>query len=91
MNKPNLVSRISEIAGLTQKQSEAALDATLKVITEALAAGEDVKLVGFGKFTVITRQARTGRNPQNGEVLQLPETKSAKFVPGELLKQAVRG
>lgn len=90
MNKPELVRRISEESGLNLTQAESAVNAVVKVVTDSLAEGTEVKLVGFGKFTTITRKARTGRNPQNGEVLQLPETKTAKFVPGELLVKAVR-
>jgi len=59
------------------------------VITDALARGEKVALVGFGTFQVVTRKARTGRNPQTGEALQIPAKKVPKFTPGKDLRGKV--
>lgn len=81
MNKQELITAVANKSGLTQKDVKTALDATLTVISDTLAKGDEVVLVGFGSFTVKTQKARTGRNPQTGEKLTIP----AKKVP--LLKQ----
>ena len=65
-------------------------DATIETISDTLASGEDVDLFGFGKFSVGTRAARTGRNPQTGESLEIPESKVVKFKPAKALKTSVQ-
>jgi len=89
MNKTELVSAIAEKAGLSKTQAAAALDAAMEAVTEALKKGEQVSLIGFGTFKVGERAARTGRNPQTGETIQIPAAKVPKFTPGKALKDAV--
>jgi DNA-binding protein HU-beta len=70
---------------------EKIIDETLSVITEALVKGEKVRLVGFGNFLVRTRASRVGRNPQTGDTINIPQSKSPAFVPGINLKKAIKG
>ena len=90
MNKSELVSVMAEKAGLTKKDSEAALDAFVAAVSEALANGEKVQLVGFGSFEVTERPERVGRNPQNGEKIQIAASKAPKFKAGKSLKEQVK-
>jgi DNA-binding protein HU-beta len=71
MNKTELINQISEKADLTKKDSEKAVNAFIDTVTEALKAGNDVQLVGFGSFQVKQRAARDGRNPKTGETLKI--------------------
>lgn len=89
MNKAELVTAIAEKAGLSKKDSERALDAAVEAITDALASGDKVQLVGFGVFDVKTRAERTGRNPRTKESIVIPETKLPVFKAGKALKDAV--
>jgi len=90
MNKTELVARISEVSGLTKKDAEAALNATLSTVQEALVSGDKVVLTGFGTFEVRERKARVGHNPRTGESISIPEQKSPAFKAGKVLKDAVR-
>ena len=90
MNKQNLINVIAKETGLTKKASTAALDATINAIVKSLSKGEDVQLIGFGKFEVRNRAARKGRNPQTGEVIQIPATKAPAFRAGKALKEVVK-
>ncbi|TET62873.1 HU family DNA-binding protein [Candidatus Aerophobetes bacterium] len=90
MNKAELAEEITNHTGLTRRQSREAVDAITSVITDALARGEKVTLVGFGTFQVTERKARRGRNPRTGETIQMPAKKVAKFVPGKGLREAVQ-
>ena len=89
MTKADLVAKISEKAGLSKKDAEAALNAFMDAVKEALSGGEKVSLVGFGTFEVVERAERKGRNPQTGEEITIPATKAPKFRPGKGLKDAV--
>ncbi len=89
MNKSELVAAIAEEAGLTKADAGKALDATVKSITNAMASGDSVAIIGFGTFAVGERAARTGRNPQTGKEMQIPAAKVPKFKPGKSLKDAV--
>jgi len=89
MNKTDLVSAIAEKTGLSKKDSEKALNAAVESITEALAAGDKIQLVGFGVFEVKTRAARTGRNPRTKETITIPASKAPLFKAGKALKDAV--
>ncbi|MDR0491019.1 MAG: HU family DNA-binding protein [Oscillospiraceae bacterium] len=89
MNKAELISAISVKSGLSKKDSEKALTATIDAVTDALIAGDKVQLVGFGIFDVKERAARTGRNPKTKEVINIPATKTPLFKPGRLLRDAV--
>jgi len=91
MNKAELVSAAAEKAGLSKKDAEAALNAALEAITEALAQDDKVQLVGFGSFETKLRAARTGRNPRTGEAIKIPASKLPVFKPGKALKDAVEG
>jgi DNA-binding protein HU-beta len=89
MNKAELISEIAAKSGLSKKDSEKALAATIDSVTEALKSGDKVQLVGFGIFEVRERAARTGRNPKTKEVINIPATKTPQFKAGKALKDAV--
>lgn len=90
MNKTDIISALAEKAEINKKDAEKALNAFINIITETLAKGDKVHLVGFGSFEVVERAARTGRNPQTGETMQISESKSPKFKAGKALKDAVK-
>lgn len=89
MNKIELVSGIAEISGLKKAEAEKALDAFIQTVETELSRGEEIRLVGFGTFTVAKRAATEGRNPKTGEALSIPERIVPKFKPGKQLKDAV--
>lgn len=89
MNKSELIDAIAESANLTKADAGRALDATVAVVTAALKAGDSVTLVGFGTFAVRERAARTGRNPQTGQEIEIKASKSPSFKAGKGLKDAV--
>lgn len=89
MNKETLIENAASKSGLTKKDTGKALDAILGTITEALAAGDKVQLVGFGNFEVSERSARKGRNPQTGEEVTIPKSNLPKFKAGAKLKNAI--
>ena len=89
MNKSELVAAIAEKTELSKKDSEKALKAFVDVVTEELAKGEKIQLVGFGTFSVAQRAAREGRNPQTNETMTIAASKAPKFKAGKALKDAV--
>ena len=89
MNKTELVAAIAEKTELSKKDSEKALKAFIDVVTEELAKGEKIQLVGFGTFEVSERAAREGRNPQTGETMKIAASKSPKFKAGKALKDVI--
>ena len=89
MNKTELIAAVAATAGLTKKDAEKAVSATLDVITEALQKGDKVSLVGFGTFEVRERKERQGRNPQTREPMTIPASKLPAFSAGKALKDAV--
>ena len=89
MNKTELVTEIAEKADTSKKEAEVVLRAFTDVVTEQLKKGEKIQLVGFGTFEVAERSARTGRNPQTGEEMQIAASKAPKFKAGKALKDAV--
>ncbi|MCG9727867.1 HU family DNA-binding protein [Vibrio brasiliensis] len=89
MNKTQLTEVISEKADITKKQANEALDAITKGISQSLAQGEEVALIGFGTFKITERAARTGRNPSTGETIQIAASKSPSFKAGKALKEAL--
>lgn len=89
MTKAELVDKVAEKTGLTKKDSGRALDAVFEAITEALAGGQRVQLVGFGSFEVRRRAARKGRNPQTGKEIQIGARRVPAFKAGKALKEAV--
>lgn len=89
MNKAELIDRIAEAADISKASAGRALDAALDAITESLREADPVSLVGFGTFTVRERAARTGRNPQTGEAIEIAAAKVPTFKPGKALKDAL--
>lgn len=89
MNKTELVYAAAEKAGLSKKDTEAAINAAIDVISECLASGDKIQLVGFGAFEVKSRAARIGRNPKTKEPIDIPASKVPVFKPGKALKDAV--
>lgn len=89
MNKKELISAIAEKSGASKKDAEKFLNSTVDVITEALAKGDNVALVGFGNFEVKERAEREGKNPQTGEKIKIAACKVPGFKSGKALKDAV--
>jgi DNA-binding protein HU-beta len=90
MNKNELITKLSQKSGLTKKDVEVVVNGVLDEITSALASGEKVQFVGFGTFEARKRSSRTGRNPQTGETIDIPETTVPAFKAGNKLKDAVK-
>ncbi|MCU4715813.1 HU family DNA-binding protein [Bacillus cereus] len=90
MNKTGLTKVVVEKTKLTQKEASAATQGVLDTITNALANGEKVQILGFGTLEVRERFARTGRNPQTGEKIQIQASKAPAFKAGKQLKEAVQ-
>lgn len=90
MNKQDLVALVAEKAKLSKKESEAAVTAVVDGITDTLAKGDKVQLVGFGTFEVKQRQAREGRNPSTGEKIKIAAQKVPAFKAGKALKDKVK-
>jgi DNA-binding protein HU-beta len=89
MNKNELVSAVADAAKVSKGDAQSAVDAVFAVITNELKSGGDVRLVGFGNFSVTKRAATTGRNPQTGAEVKIPARKVPKFSAGKGLKDAV--
>jgi DNA-binding protein HU-beta len=89
MNKNDLVGVVAEKAGVTKAQAGDAVDAVFDAISGALQGGDEVRLVGFGTFSVSQRKATTGRNPATGAEIKIPASKQAKFKPGKGLKDSL--
>ena len=88
MNKNELVSAVADHAGMSKADAGKAVDAVFASL-KALKQGGEVRIVGFGSFSVAQRAASTGRNPRTGEQIQIPASKQPKFKAGALLKSAV--
>lgn len=91
MNKHDFIVRLANDLDETQVTTKAMLETTLQTITKVLSEGDSVEIMGFGKFVVVEREARKGRNPQNGEEIDIPAKNVVKFVPAGALKDAVNG
>ena len=89
MNKSELIEAIAASADIPKAAATRALDAMVDTVTESLTSGETVSLVGFGTFSVKERAARTGRNPQTGEPIQISAAKVPSFKAGKALKDSV--
>ena len=89
MNKAELINAVAEKAGLSKKDTETVVNATIDVIAGALADGDKVQLVGFGAFEVKSRAERTGRNPKTKAEIKIPASKVPVFKPGKALKDTV--
>ena len=89
MNKVELVAAVAEKTGLTKKDAECLISATVETIAEQLAQGEKVQIFGFGTFEVKQREARVGRNPHTGEAVQIPAAKVPAFKASKTLKEKI--
>ena len=89
MNKTELIAEVAVKAGLSKKDAEKALNATIDAIADALVAGDKVQLVGFGGFETKKREARMGRNPRTKETIQIPASCVPVFKAGNALKDKV--
>ncbi|WP_018131764.1 HU family DNA-binding protein [Effusibacillus pohliae] len=90
MNKIELIATVATKTGLKKKDAEAAVNALLDAIGEALKQGDKVQLIGFGTFETRKRAARSGRNPQTGAVITIPATRVPAFKPGAKLKEMTK-
>jgi DNA-binding protein HU-beta len=89
-NKKDLTIAVAEATGKTQKESKSIVDSITGIISGELKNGNPVKIVNFGKFSVVDRAARKGRNPQTGEALEIPAKSAIKFKAGKALVDAVQ-
>ena len=89
MNKNELISAVSENSGLSKNDASTAVEAVFDAISNSLAKGDEVRLVGFGTFSVAKRKASTGRNPRTGEPMNIPASTQPKFKAGKGLKDSV--
>jgi len=89
VNKNELIDAVAAGAGISKTDAGSAIEATLDAISGTLGKGDEVRLVGFGTFSVSRRQASTGRNPRTGEAIQIPASNVPKFKAGKALKDAV--
>ena len=86
MNKNDLVAAVASESGLSKSDATRAVESVFESITNALKTGSEVRLVGFGTFSITNRKASTGRNPRTGEPIQIPASKQPKFKAGKGLK-----
>ena len=89
MNKAELIAAVAEKTGLSKKDSEKVINATLETVTTSLEAGEKVQLVGFGVFDVKERGVRMGRNPKTKEEIEIAPSRVPTFKAGKALKDSV--
>ena len=89
MNKNDLIIAVGETSGLARADATRAVEGVFDTITTALKKGDEVRLVGFGTFSVNKRKASTGRNPRTGEAMQIKASSQPKFKAGKGLKDAV--
>ena len=90
MNKTDLIAAVAAKADLSKKDADAAVSAVFEAVTEALAKGDKVQLIGFGTFEVRERAEKSARNPRTGETMTVPATKVPAFKAGAALKAAVK-
>ncbi len=89
MNKNEFIDKVADMADMSKSDAERAVNAVLDAISNALKAGDDVRLVGFGTFSAAKRKAREGRNPRTGETIQIAASIQPKFSAGKGLKDAL--
>jgi DNA-binding protein HU-beta len=89
MNKNELIAEIADACDLSKAKAAEALDSFTAIIAKALATGDEIRLVGFGTFTVVQRKATEGRNPRTGAVIKIAASKQPKFRAGKALKEQV--
>jgi DNA-binding protein HU-beta len=90
MNKNDLIGVVADSANITRAQAGEAVDAVFGAISNSLKSGDEVRLVGFGTFSVSQRKASVGRNPATGAEINIPASKQAKFKPGKGLKDSIQ-
>jgi DNA-binding protein HU-beta len=91
MNKQDLIDAVASTTGASKAAAREMVDAVIEVISDAVASGGGVQLIGFGSFTQSSRAARAGRNPLTGEAIKIPAAKTVKFTAGKTFKDAVNG
>jgi len=91
MTKNELAEKVAENTGITASQARQAVEAAIEAVSDELAAGGEVSLAGFGKFSVSHRAARQGRNPSTGETINIAASKAAKFSAASALKKRLNG
>jgi len=89
VNKNDLVASVAEYAGITKVDAAKAVDGFIEAVTKSLKSNKEVRLVGFGTFTVTQRAAGEGRNPRTGEKIKIKASKLPKFRAGKGLKEAI--
>ncbi|MDG2002087.1 MAG: HU family DNA-binding protein [Novosphingobium sp.] len=89
MNKNDLISAVADSSGLTRSDATKAVEGVFEAVTGALQKGDEVRMVGFGTFSVARRKASTGRNSRTGEPMQIKASNQPKFKAGKGLKDAV--
>ena len=89
MNKQELIASVAETAGLQRSDAIKAVEAVFDAISASLRKGDEVRLVGFGTFSVSKRKASTGRNPRTGEPMTIKASSQPKFKAGKILKDSV--
>lgn len=89
MNKSELIAAIAEKSGISKKDADKALVATIDTIVETIAAGDKIQIVGFGTFEQRARSARTGSDPRTGKSIEIPASKVPAFKAGKAFKEAV--
>jgi DNA-binding protein HU-beta len=90
VNKNDLVTAVANGTGLSKADAGKAVDGVFDAITDALKSGDDVRLVGFGTFSVAARAASEGRNPRTGDKITIPASKQPKFKAGKGLRDAIQ-
>lgn len=90
MNKQELINKTAEKSGLKKKDAEAAVNSLFETIEHSLASGDKVQVIGFGTFETRDRAARSGRNPQTGETIEIAASRVPAFKPGNNLKDKVK-
>lgn len=90
MNKTELINAIAEKAGISKADSKKALDAAVEAVSEALAKGDKISLIGFGTFSVVEKGERTGINPRTKETIKIAARKAVKFKQGAELAEKVK-
>lgn len=90
MTKNDLIEKVAKKANLTKRASQDAVNQTFEIIKDALVKGEKVIITGFGTFLIRSRAARRGRNPQTGEIIQIPSRKTPGFTAGKTIKRIIK-
>ena len=90
MNKSELIDAIAAKSGLTKAQAKSAIESYHEAVSESLKAGGSVDIAGYGSFSVVSKAARTGRNPKTGEALSIKASKAPRFKPGKNLRDNIQ-